>query len=82
MKSGFDRIGHTVTQTAAKRSCLEKIRYPSRNHARDAAAKNGKRYPETARWIYRCTLCHGFHLTSKPPASLGKNNGKRKGATR
>jgi hypothetical protein len=80
MKSGMERIGRTVTLEVAKRSCLDKKSFPSRNDARDAAAKNGKRFgPAAAKYWYRCTLCSGWHLTSSPPRSLQQNN-VRKGA--
>lgn len=79
MNSGFDRIGREVSLQSAKRSCLDKKRYDSRNHARDAAAKNQKVFGDTAaRYWYACTLCGGFHLISKRPASLKQNN-ERKG---
>lgn len=94
MKSGIERIGRTVTLQAAQRSCLDKKRYPSRNHARDAAAKNQKLFgPTAARYWYACTLCSGWHLTSKsatqpqrqeivaPQFGRGNNN-ERKGQQR
>lgn len=68
MKSGMERIGRSVSVQSAQRSCLDKKRYPSRNHARDAASRNQKLFGETAaRFWYACTLCGGFHLTSKDP---------------
>jgi hypothetical protein len=66
MKSGFDRIGTIVSLESAKRSCLDKRPYSSRNAARDAAAKNGKKYGRSYRW-YRCGLCHQFHLATVKP---------------
>jgi hypothetical protein len=89
MKSGIERIGRTVTLQAAQRSCLDKKRYASRNHARDAAAKNQKLFgPTAARFWYACTLCAGWHLTSKGPnekqprqrvvaPQYGKNNERK-----
>lgn len=80
MKSGMERIGRTVSIEFAKRSCLDKKSYRSRNDARDAAAKNGKRFGgNAAKYWYRCTLCSGWHLTSSAPRSLQQNN-MRKGA--
>lgn len=71
MKSGFDRIGHTVTVEQAKRSCLDKVGYPSRNAARDRARFLSKKYPDSQlQRPYRCTLCGGFHLTTKTPNGL------------
>jgi hypothetical protein len=68
VKSGMERIGRGVSLAQAQRSCLDKKRYASRNHARDAAARQLKKYPATgARWWYRCTLCDGWHLTSRAP---------------
>lgn len=68
MKSGFDRIGHTVTVEQAKRSCLDKVSYDSRNAARDRAAYLGKRFPgQLPQKPYRCSICHGFHLTTIRP---------------
>ncbi len=66
MKSGFDRIGDTVSVESAKRSCLDKIAYPSKNKARDRATKLAQQHPDSRpQRPYRCTLCHKFHLTSK-----------------
>lgn len=39
MKQGIERIGRTVPLGRAKRSCLDKRSYSSRNKARDKAAK-------------------------------------------
>lgn len=73
MKSGFDRIGHTVTVEHAKRSCLDKARYDSRNAARDRAAYFARRFPDQApQRPYRCTLCGDFHLTTKKQDGRGK----------
>ena len=64
-KAHMDRIGHDVTPERAHRSCLDKVRYDSRNEARDRATKLRKKYPDSPRQrVYRCTLCCGFHLTS------------------
>ena len=73
----MDRIGHGVTIETAHRSCLDKVRYHSRNEARDRNAHLRKKYPDSppAR-IYRCTLCSGFHLASI------KVEGKPKGKAR
>lgn len=65
MKSGFDRIGRTVTVEFAKRSCLDKVSYPSRNVARDRATRMGAKYPGSLpQKPYRCTICGHFHLTT------------------
>lgn len=78
MKSGYDRIGHDVSVEHAKRSCLDKVGYASRNAARDRAAFLATKYPDTPRQRpYRCTICHGFHLTTKTPDGL-KNRDKGK----
>lgn len=69
MKSGFDRIGFSVTPEHAKRSCLDKRPYGSRNIARDAATKNEKRYGLVFR-PYRCSICGYFHLTTRTPPGL------------
>lgn len=66
MRSGYDRIGRSVTIEHAKRSCLDKRPYQSRNMARDAAAKNLRTFG-TATKPYRCTLCGLFHLTTIRP---------------
>jgi hypothetical protein len=80
MKSGYDRIGSTVSVEHAKRSCLDKRPFQNKNDARDAAVKNEKRYGMKFRW-YRCTLCHGFHLTTTTPSGLqGREQGKSNGA--
>lgn len=71
MKSGFERIGRTVTVEAAQKACFGKVRYDSRNAARDKATKYRKRYPEAPpQRPYRCTLCGDFHLTTKVPYGL------------
>lgn len=71
MKSGFDRIGHTVTVEAAHRQCLDKKPYASKNKARDAAARNKRIRPDSpVQRPYRCTLCHRYHLTSQVPYGL------------
>lgn len=71
MKSGFERIGRGVTVEQAKRSCLDKKRYDSRNAARDRAAFIAKKYPDSApQRPYRCTLCGDFHLTTSVPNGL------------
>lgn len=73
MKSGVERIGRTVTVEFANRSCLDKRPYPSRNDARDAAARNLKTFGTDTK-PYRCTLCGRFHLTTKrgkPPSRSG-----------
>lgn len=80
MKSGFERIGRGVSLQRAVRSCLDKKPYASRNHARDAAARNVKQFGETAaRYWYKCTLCGGFHLTSRPPGAKQRRRGGRDG---
>lgn len=56
-----DRIGVSVTLAFAKRSCLDKTRYASRNEARDKAARQ-KNHGLSAKEPYRCTLCDGWHL--------------------
>jgi hypothetical protein len=47
VKSGFDRIGHTVTVEAAHRQCLDKKPYASKNKARDAAGRNKRIRPDS-----------------------------------
>lgn len=89
MRSGIERIGRTVTVEFAQRSCLDKVRYPSRNAARDRAARLRTKYPNSQPLRpYRCTLCGDFHLTSKIPNGLRRNDAsrvepksKRKGAS-
>lgn len=67
MKSHFDRIGRTITVQKAKRQCLDKKPFPSRNAARDKAARRALAYPdEPHQHPYRCTVCGGWHLTSRP----------------
>jgi hypothetical protein len=71
VKSGFDRIGRTVTVEAAKRQCLDKRRYDSRNAARDRAAGIAKKFPGgKPQRPYRCTLCGDWHLTTTIPNGL------------
>lgn len=64
MRAGFDRIGRDVGLSQAKAQCLDKRKFDSRNAARDKAALLAKRHPEwEPQFPYRCTLCHGWHLT-------------------
>lgn len=67
MKQGYERIGRSVHIAQAKRACLNKKRFSSRNEARDKAARQSNSSPE---WYparpYKCTLCGGFHLTTIP----------------
>lgn len=75
MKSHFDRIGHDVSVQQARRSCLDKCRYESRNAARDRSRFLLKKYPASLPTRpYRCTLCSGWHLASVKPE--GKPTGK------
>jgi hypothetical protein len=59
-----ERIGRSISLAAAKRSCLDKHPYDSRSIARDAQAKNAKRYGWAPQKPYRCTLCGHWHLTT------------------
>lgn len=78
-RAHFARIGHDVSVEAAKRACLDKVRYASRTVARDKAVLIGKRNPT---WPvlrpYACTLCGKFHLTSSVPTPGGQILRKRK----
>lgn len=80
MKSGIDRIGRDVSVAQARRGCFEKVRYGTKNAARDVAAKMQNSHPE---WRparpYKCALCSGFHLTTT--VSKGKDL-KRSGRER
>lgn len=77
MKSGFERIGHTVTVETAQKGCFGKVRYASRNAARDKATKFRKKFPGTPpQRPYRCTLCGDFHLTTQVPSGLRGRDGK------
>jgi hypothetical protein len=77
MKSGFERIGRTVTVETAQRGCFGKVRYDSRNAARDKNTKYRKKFPGTPpQRPYRCGLCGGFHLTTQVPNGLRDRNGK------
>lgn len=70
----MENIGRTVTVEHAKRSCLDKKHYASRNDARDSAAKMARKFRDSTRLRpYRCTLCGGFHLTSKVPDGLRRS---------
>lgn len=65
MRSGYERIGRDVTLKQAKRSCLDKVRYASRNKARDKAAKMANTHPEWDKARpYKCGICSGYHLTT------------------
>ncbi|HET8744301.1 MAG TPA: hypothetical protein VFM98_01760 [Ramlibacter sp.] len=83
MRAGFERIGRTVSLERAKRSCLDKRAYKSRNEARDFAARNRKKYGETADQPYRCTICGKFHLaTRKAKRKTRAKAGRGKGGKR
>lgn len=78
MKSGFERIGRTVSVETAQKMCFGKVRYDSRNKARDRATKIRKKYPDSpSQRPYRCTLCGDFHLTSQIPAGLRRGKASR-----
>lgn len=73
MKSGYERIGRSITVEFAQRSCLDKKKYPSRNRARDSAARGKRLRPDSLpQRPYRCTICGNFHLTSQVPARAAK----------
>jgi hypothetical protein len=77
VKTGMDRIGRDITPERARRSCLDKVRYDSRNEARDRAVFLLKKYQNSRPMKpYRCALCSGFHLASI------KTKGKDPGKTR
>ena len=76
VRSGIERIGRTVTVEAAQKGCFGKVRYDSRNAARDRATKYRKKYPdEPKQRPYRCTLCGAFHLTTQVPYGLRRGKG-------
>lgn len=78
MKSGFERIGRTVTVETAQKGCFDKVRYDSRNAARDKATKFRKMFPDEPRQRpYRCTLCGDFHLTTQVPNGLRRGKDHR-----
>lgn len=84
MRAGYERIGRSVTVGQAKRKCLDKIRYSSRNKARDTAARKANTHPDwQALSPYRCTICGGWHLTTSqkrvnPMPALEKKPNHRK----
>jgi hypothetical protein len=83
MKSGFERIGFTVTVETAQKGCFGKVRYYSRNAARDKATKYRKKFPETPpQRPYRCILCGDFHLTTQVPEGLRRGKDHREGGKR
>lgn len=66
MKSGFERVGHDIAAYNAQRMCFDKKCYPSRNKARDAAARRSKLTDGQVYSSYHCRICHDYHLTSIP----------------
>ena len=86
MKAHFERIGRDVTIEKAHRSCLDKVRYDSRNQARDRSRHLRKKYPDSSPTRpYRCTICGGWHLASirqgggKPPGKTGARQATAQG---
>lgn len=57
-----------VNAADAQRSCFNKKQFFTKNAARDACSKQNKRREksELPLSVYRCAVCHFFHLTSKP----------------
>ncbi len=72
MRSGVDRVGREVSEQQARRGCWEKRRYDTRTAARDSAARIAKRPNAPILFMYRCTICHGFHLSSTRPVDYAK----------
>lgn len=51
-----------------KKDCV-KIRYATREEAKDWAQKHSQKYSKTQR-LYYCNRCDGFHLTTKTPKEM------------
>lgn len=74
----YRQLGRGVSVERAVRGCLGKRRFDSRNAARDGATTQRKLHPEfLPLHPYRCSICGGFHLTTKPKRK-GKAQGKDK----
>jgi hypothetical protein len=69
-----------LTPKDTERACLGKKAYRSKTFARDMAAKS-KKINQIALTVYKCMVCHQFHLTSasrdeKPAIKAAMRNRK------
>lgn len=71
MRTGLDRLGREIPVGRAKRMCLDKKPFDSRNEARDFGIRGVKRHGHTVQEPYHCQLCGKFHL-----ATVRNNPGK------
>lgn len=73
MRKGFERLGREIQVGRAKRMCLEKKPFDSRNEARDFGIRGEKYRGHTTQEPYHCRLCGKFHLaTVRPNRAKGK----------
>ena len=47
--------------------CERKVRYPSKQAARDVARMTERRHNAPKLYVYACDNCRGFHLTKMNP---------------
>lgn len=64
MKTGMDLLGREIPMTKAKRMCLDKRQFETRNEARDFAIRGFRQLAHTRQKPYRCRLCGKFHLST------------------
>lgn len=70
---GFERIGRQISVDKAKRMCLDKKPFESRNEARDFSIRGHNRHGHTAQKPYKCHVCGKFHLaTVRKPRKVHK----------
>lgn len=60
----FERLGREIQYDRAKRMCLDKREFPTRNEARDFAARGERKMHHTKQKPYRCLLCGKYHLAT------------------
>jgi hypothetical protein len=65
MKKGMERLGREISAQTAKKMCFQKLRFQTKNDARDFAIRGAKDHGRDKPLSpYRCALCGLFHLTS------------------
>lgn len=57
-------IGGQFTSQRARRMCMDKRQFATRNEARDFGKRGDKWFHSGEMGVYRCPLCKKFHLTT------------------
>lgn len=64
--SNYSLLNETSTNDQA--TCDRKIRYHSKQKAKEAKARAERQYGKM--YIYECPACHEWHLSSHDPSSV------------